>query len=274
MHLEEFEFEAYGESISGRYTQPQEIKGVLVLVHGFGAHSGRYLEHVVPMLLQTGVAVVLYDNIGHGKSGGKRGHCPSYEALLSILDTVIAKAQHFFPEQPLFLYGHSMGANLVLNYALRKDNQLHGIVGTSPYLRLAFKPPAWKVVLGKMLLRLIPSITLPSGLDPKGISRIPEEVEKYKSDPLVFDQVSPMFSFPIMEAGEWAIANAHTLKVETFLLHGDADPIIDHDATIEFDKNCPKTTLTIFEGGYHELHYDFCKDEMLALVRTWISEKL
>ncbi len=274
MDLKEFQFEAYGKTISGRYTQPQEVKGVLVLAHGFGAHSGRYLEYVVPMLLETGLAVVLYDNIGHGKSGGKRGHCPSYESLINILETVVEKARDRFPDKPVLLYGHSMGANLVLNYALRKGNQIQGVVATSPYLRLAFRPPTWKMILGKMLLRLLPSMTLPSGLDPKGISRIPEEVEKYKSDPLVFDQVSPMFSFPIMEAGEWAITNAHALKIETLLLHGTADPIIDHRATIEFDENSSKTTLTLFEGGYHELHYDLCKDEMLLLVGRWIAGKL
>ncbi len=274
MHLEEFRFEAYGTFISGRYVQPEEVKAVLVLAHGFGAHSGRYLEHVVPMLLKTGLAVVLYDTIGHGRSGGKRGHCPSYDALLSILGTVIGKAAHYFPRQPLFLYGHSMGANVVLNYVLRKDARLQGVVATSPYLRLAFKPPSWKMAVGKMLLRLMPSVTLPSGLDPKGISRIAEEVEKYKSDPLIFDAVSPMFSFPIMEAGEWAIANAHTLSVPTLLMHGTADPIIDYRATVEFDQNSSKTSLSLFEGGYHELHYDLCKDEMLAMVSTWIAEKL
>lgn len=271
MKTEEFRFYTYGSEIYGFSTQPEMVKGVVLLVHGFGEHSGRYTQHIIPMLNNLGLAVFIYDNIGHGKSEGKRGHCPSYKALLDILELVISKAKETFPAVPLYLYGHSMGGNLVLNYALRRKMDLTGVVATSPYLRLAFQPPKWKMILGKLMLLLMPSITLPSGLDPNGISRIPEEVEKYKKDPLVHDKVSPMFSFPIMAAGEWAIANAAQLTVDTLLLHGTADPIIDHTATQEFHQNSSKTTLKLFDGGFHELHNDLCSDEMLTAISSWFK---
>ncbi len=272
MNTEEFRFHTYGSEIYGFHTRPETVKGVVVLVHGFGEHSGRYLDQVIPMLLSSGIAVLTYDNIGHGKTSGKRGHCPNYNALLDILRDAIEKAESIYPNTPLFLYGHSMGGNLVLNYALRRDSKISGIVATSPYLRLAFQPPKWKMFLGRKLVNT--TITLSTGLDPTGISRIPEEVEKYKKDPLVHDKVSPMFSFPIMDAGEWAIVNASQLAVETLLVHGTADPIIDYKATQEFHKNSDKTTLKLFEGGFHELHNDFCSDEMLDEVASWLKERL
>ena len=265
MHNSEFTFESHYTNIYGCSTEPSQVHGVLVLVHGFGEHSGRYSGNIVPILNNLGLAVIVYDNIGHGKSGGKRGHCSSYLALMDILDKVVDKARDTFPDKALFLYGHSMGGNLVLNYALRSDTKLDGIIATSPYLRLAFRPPTWKMVLGKLMMRIMPSIALPSGLDPNGISRIPAEVEKYTSDALVHDKVSPMFSFPIMEAGEWAIANAGRLKVDTLLLHGTGDPIIDYRATQEFHENSNGTTLKLFEGGYHEL---------LETVRNWLRQQL
>ena len=237
MQFQDFTLEINNSRIYGSYIQPTEIKGVVVLVHGFGEHLGRYKDSVVPMLMNSKFAVVAYDNIGHGKSGGKRGHCPNYEALLDILDLMIVKTGSLFPNTPLFLYGHSMGGNLVLNYALRYNAELKGIIASSPYLRLGFEPPKWKMVLGKLMLKIWPSITLPSGLDPNGISRIKEEVEKYKSDPLVHDKVSPMYSFPIIDAGKWAIANASKLKVATLLIHGTGDPIIDYHGSQEFKQH-------------------------------------
>ncbi len=274
MEQHKFSFELYGTTIRGLYAQTDKVRGLVVLVHGFGEHSWRYLDDVIPRLLQASMAVVTYDNIGHGISGGKRGHCPSYGALLDILDTVIVKARSLFPKVPLFLYGHSMGGNLVLNYALKNNIELRGIVATSPYLRLAFQPPKWKMALGKTLLHLIPSMTMPSGLDPNGISRIHEEVSKYIQDPLVHDKVSPMFSFPIMDAGEWAISHAHQLQVDTLLLHGADDPIIDFRGTQAFHENSQKTTLEIFDGGYHELHKDLCKDQMLECIENWLRLQL
>jgi alpha-beta hydrolase superfamily lysophospholipase len=274
MQIQELNIASNNIKIYAGYIQPKEVKGVLVLVHGFGEHSGRYMENVIPMFLSTGLAVVVYDNFGHGKSGGKQGHCPSYEALLQLLDVVIEKAGSLFPQVPQFLYGHSMGGNLVLNYALRNTTNLKGIIASSPYLRLAFQPPKWKMVLGKAMLNIWPSITLPAGLDPNGISRIPEEVEKYKSDSLIHDKVSPMFSFPIIDAGKWAIINATSLNIETLLVHGTADPIIDFKGTKEFHENNNTTTLKLFEGGYHELHHDICKVELLNVIQNWLREQL
>ncbi|WP_394749198.1 alpha/beta hydrolase [Spongiimicrobium salis] len=274
MEYQKFDLKLYGTSLYGWYTQPNTLKGVVVLVHGMGEHSGRYLNSVIPKLLESGMAVVAYDNIGHGKSGGKRGHCPNYKALMDILEAVLLKARTLFSEKPLFLYGHSMGGNLVLNYALRHDFEIDGLVVSSPYLRLAFVPPKWKMVLGKIMLHIFPSLTLPSGLDARGISRIAEEVKAYKADELIHDKVSPMFSFPIMDAGEWVIQNANRLKVKTLLLHGTADPIIDHKATISFHEMANHSSLKLYEGGYHELHHDRCKDEVLAHIQDWFQEQL
>lgn len=269
----EFKIHTKGVEIFGFNTEPETIKGVVVLVHGFGEHSGRYVSQVIPMIHNSGLAVFTYDNIGHGKSEGKRGDCHSYNSLLDILEAVIAKAETQYPKLPVFLYGHSMGGNLVLNYVLRRESNISGVIATSPYLRLAFQPPKWKMILGKLMLHLLPSITLPSGLDAKGISRIPAEVEKYKNDPLVHDQVSPMFSFPIIDAGEWAISNAEQLKINTLLLHGDEDPIIDYNGSIQFHKNANTTSLKIFEGGYHELHNDLCKEEILEVISAWLKQQ-
>ncbi len=275
MELRNITMESNGIPIHAGFVAPRTVKGVVVLVHGFGEHSGRYMDNVIPVLVKIGFAVVAYDNFGHGRSGGKRGHCPNYMALLELLEVIINKAKSKFENSPLFLYGHSMGGNLVLNYALRKKSDVKGIIASSPYLRLGFQPPKWKMVLGKVMLYLWPSIIMPAGLDPKGISRIPEEVTRYKTDPLVHDKVSPMYSFPIMDAGEWAINNAADLNVDTLLIHGTGDAIIDYRGTEEFHRNSPdRTTLQLFDGGYHELHHDLCRKEVLICIQSWLRQQL
>ncbi|MBC8768113.1 lysophospholipase [Arenibacter sp. BSSL-BM3] len=256
------------------YARPKIEKGAVILVHGFGEHSSRYLEDVVPRLLKENLVVFGYDNIGHGKSGGKRGHCLTYYALIELLDIVFAKARLLNPNKPIFLYGHSMGGNLVLNHALRIKSDFTGIVASSPYLKLAFQPPKWKMTLGKAMLQIFPSITMSSGLNPQHISRIAQEVEKYIADPLVHDRVSPMYSFPIMEAGEWAINNGHKLKIPTLLLHGTGDKIIDYRGTQSFHENSNKTELQLIEGGYHELHKDVGCKGTLDLIASWLTNRM
>ncbi|MEJ2585670.1 MAG: alpha/beta fold hydrolase, partial [Robiginitalea sp.] len=137
--------------------------------------------------------------------------------------------------------------------------------------RLAFRPPGWKWQLGKVLQRIAPHITLPAGLDPKGISRDPREVSAYQEDPLIHDRVSPAYSFPVIEAGEWALANASKLTVPTLILHGTSDPIIDPEGSRLFDQKAPGTTLFEIEGGYHELHHDLDRDRYFKAIDKWLS---
>ena len=104
------------------------------------------------------------------------------------------------------------------------------------------------------------------------ISRDKSEVKKYTDDPLVHDKVSPMFVFPVIEAGEWAIENANKLKIPMLILHGTGDRIIDYKGSEAFSQNTEKSSLKLFEDGYHELHHDTCKEEFMKTILNWLDK--
>lgn len=270
-----FHFTVKKTKLFGQIWEPKNPpKAVIILVHGMGEHIHRYTDFVIPKLLDNDFAVVGFDQFGHGKSEGKRGHCPSYKALLDMLDNVITKGEKQFPYLPLFLYGHSLGGNLVINYSLKRTTNLKGIIATSPFLRLAFQPPKWKMIIGKLLLKIAPSIAMSSEIKTAAISRDKKEVEIYEQDTLVHDKISPMYSFPVMKNGEWAIENASKLKIPMLVLHGTGDRIIDYKGSEEFCENTQNATLQLFEDGYHELHHDLCKEEFMSSILTWLSNSL
>lgn len=273
MTHKEFTFNYHKTDFFGQYWQPENTKAIVVLIHGMGEHSDRY-HHVAKELVENDYGVIAFDHFGHGKTSGKRGHNPSYEAVLESVSKLIKKAKEVFGDKPMFLYGHSMGGNVVINYTLRKKHDLQGTIATSPMLKLAFQPPAWKLSLGKVMQKIAPSITLPSELDTSGISRIQEEVDKYVKDSLVHDKISPNFSILFFNAADWAITNASKLETPMYLLHGTDDKIIDYKGTEEFANNTSKATLKLYNGGYHELHNDECKDEMLQDVVNWLNSQL
>jgi alpha-beta hydrolase superfamily lysophospholipase len=273
MTHKEFNFNFYKTKFYGQYWEAENTKAIVVLAHGMGEHSSRY-QHVAKKLTDNDFSVVAFDHFGHGKTEGKRGHNPNFEAVLDSISKVIEKAKKLFPEKPIFLYGHSMGGNAVVNYGIRKEHQLKGIIATSPFLKLAFKPPAIKLFVGKMLQNLIPSLTMGNELDVNAISRDKKEVKKYMNDPLIHAKISPNYSIKFIETGEWAIENAGKLKTPMILLHGTADSIIDYKGTQEFANNSKNATLKLYEGGYHELHNDLCQEEMLQDVVDWLDSKL
>lgn len=275
MTNQEFGFKFHNTQFYGQYFTPSTIKGVVILVHGMGEHSGRYTEFVIPKLVEQNLAVITYDQFGHGKTSGKKGHNPNFEALLDTLTKITEQAKEIFGDIPTFLYGHSMGGNVVINYILRRQHNFKGIVATSPLLRLAFQPPKWKLTVGKVIQKIAPSITMPSELDVNSISRDLVEVEKYIDDPLVHDKISPNYSLAIFEAGEWAIANANKLTTPMLVIHGTGDKITDYKASQEFvDNTNGKATLKLFDNGYHELHNDLEKETFINILTQWIINNI
>ena len=241
MTHKEFNFDFYNTKFYGQYWEAKNTKAVVVLAHGMGEHSSRY-KYVAKKLTDNNFSVVAFDHFGHGKTEGKRGHNPNFEAVLESISKVIEKARKLFPEKPVFLYGHSMGGNAVVNYSIRKEHQVKGIIATSPFLKLAFKPSAIKLFVGRMLQNIAPSLTMGNELDVK--------------------------------TGEWAIENADKLKTPMFLLHGTADSIIDYKGTEKFANNSKNATLKLYKGGFHELHNDLCKEEMLQDIVDWLDAQL
>lgn len=275
MTLNEFDFQVAGIKLHGQYYSPKLIKAVVVLIHGLGEHSKRYERTVIPFLWEKSVAVISYDQFGHGNSEGKRGNHPGYSSLLDAVDHVISKASSLFPEQPIFLYGHSMGGNIAINYGLQRPGVVKGLIVTSPFLRLAFEPPQWKMAFAGVLDKIMPSITMPSEIDVNAISRDKNEIEAYELDSLVHDRVSTGYSLEIMKQGEWAIEHAGELKVPMLLLHGTKDRLTSYKASVDFaDRAQEHVEIVLYEGAYHELHHDLDKEKMFEKMRSWIEYQI
>ena len=261
-----------GLDMVARGWAPQaEPKAALMLVHGLGEHVNRY-DHVAAALTEKGYALLGFDLRGHGKSGGPRGHIPSYAALMDDISDFFKQIEERYPEAPRFLYGHSLGGNLVLNYALRRKPDLHGVIATGPWLRLAFDPPASQVTLGRLMNGIAPGFTQHSKLNTKGLSHDQRVVGAYENDPLVHDKISARLFVEMYETGQWALAHAAEFPLPLLLMHGSDDPITSARASREFaEKAGDKVTLKLWDGRYHEIHNELEKDQVFAFMLDWLG---
>jgi len=242
--------------------------GVVCLVHGLGEHCGRY-SHVAENFVKSGYAFAGFDLRGHGRSDGQRGHAPSYGALLDDVSLFLHHVSVIFPGVPRFLYGHSLGGGVALNYGLRCNADLAGIVATSPWLRTTTPPPGWKVVLGRLLYRVAPGFALANGLDSGDLSHDHDLV--YDEDPLVHSKISAQLAIDAIEAGEWALNHADELVLPVLLVHGDADAITSYEATRQFgSKVRGDCTLKVWPGLFHETHNELNRDEIVAFNLEWV----
>lgn len=247
---------------------------VIALVHGQGEHIGRY-AHVAKWYNEHGVALMGFDQQGYGKSEGIRGHADSLEVLLNDIGQFLEKTRERYPGKPLFLYGHSLGGGLALHFALRRNPVIDGLIVTSPLIRLAFQPPALKILAGKILRRFMPTLTLPTGLAANFISHDTAVVKAYKTDPLVHDKLSAAAGIAILEMGEWLDHVSGTFSLPVLLMHGADDKITSAAATREFfNRATGNVTHHEWPGLWHETHNEPEKAQVFEYTLAWMKAVL
>ncbi|MDA8335541.1 MAG: lysophospholipase [Peptococcaceae bacterium] len=262
-----------GLTLYGRVWEPVDVRAVLALVHGLGEHSGRYGQFA-GRLGEKGFAVAAIDQRGFGRSPGGRGRINSYADLLDDIGLLLRATEQLFPDKRRFLYGHSMGGGLVLNYALRRRAALAGVVATSPWLRLTREPGPLTTALARALGAVWPGFVLGNGLDPASLSRDPAVVLTYIRDPLVHDRIAARLFTACQRAGSNALANGARFPVPLLLMHGSADRITSPAASREFAGRVQgDCTFRIWEGYYHELHNEPENGEFYDFLVRWLAER-
>jgi|MEHZ01.4.fsa_nt_MEHZ011227477.1_2 alpha-beta hydrolase superfamily lysophospholipase len=259
--------------------QVAEPEFYLVAIHGMGEHAGRY-GWLANQVAAEGGSFSCLDLRGHGLSEGQRGHSPNYPQLLEDVADFI-DIQHEGQDRPLFLFGHSLGGGLALNYALEADTyckdpirRISGVIASSPLLRLAFQPPTWKLFLARKLVKSMPSFSLNRGIKPWLLTRDENARISYKADSLVHERVSAALTIGFFDAGESALAKANELQVPALILHGETDQVTSIDASIEFaEKAGEKADFKSFPNCYHELINEPERDQVAATILSWIQER-
>jgi alpha-beta hydrolase superfamily lysophospholipase len=256
-----------------RWAQADDPRAQVVITHGAGEHLARY-EHVAEWLSAAGYEVHAYDQRGHGRSQGKRADLGSMDAAVADLRSVIALARSERPERRLFLLGHSMGGCIALEYALRHEDELDGLILSSPLASLNAASAATRAI-SKAVGSLLPRLGV-YAVDTGLVSRDPEVVRSYEQDPLVFHGKLPARTVAELTRSVEAFPERLPgLRAPLLVFHGREDRITEpagselvHELAGSADK-----TLEIFDGLYHETLNEPEQDRVLDLIVAWLDAR-
>jgi alpha-beta hydrolase superfamily lysophospholipase len=265
---------ADGTKLAYRSWPLQGANLTFAVVHGLGEHSGRYERFANGMALR-GMATYAVDLRGHGESDGPRGHVDSWARWVDDAAAFVAHVEQQAEGGEVVPLGHSFGGAVMLS-TVRAGNLPHAkrFVLSSPALRVKVPVPAWKSALGQVAARVAPALTLDNEVDPHSVSRIPEVVEAYRTDPLVHSKISARTFDEWGRAARENLAHAGDITIPFLILAGTADPLIDPAGSEQLHRNAPKLSeLHLLEGRYHEPFNDLGSEEVFDLIAAWLGRR-
>ncbi|XP_067854494.1 monoglyceride lipase-like isoform X2 [Heptranchias perlo] len=270
---------ADGNYLFCRYWEPPTPpRGLVMIVHGAGEHSGRYSE-VATMLVKHSLFVFTHDHIGHGQSEGERLVVSDFSVY--VRDCL----QHFdmmtksHPQLKIFLVAHSMGGLIAIHVANERQDNIAGAVFIAPLVLMNPESATpIKIFCAKLLNHVLPNVSL-GYMEPRWISREEKEVVDYINDPLNYHgPVRVKFAVVLLHA----VANLEkvlpTISTPMLILHGDADKLCDIRGSYLLLEKAASTdkTLKVFTKSFHQLHRELptVTAEVLAEIENWLEDRL
>lgn len=229
-------------------------KAVLAFVHGHGTHCRRY-DDWFDAFVKEGFAVISYDLRGHGRSGGKQGTIHRYNEYLEDTSLLMQKARENFPSSPIVLYGHSMGATIVLSYLGLGHNLPELAVLASPWLALVQPPGKFKSLAIWIADSLLPQVTIKTGLKSKDFAPPATNEPPRERDPLMHKKMSARCFREVQRATVKIGSASLPSTIPMLFMHGSNDKVSAPWATGALAKSLSGEIIYHeWIDGPHQLH--------------------
>ena len=246
----------------------------VAVVHGYAEHLGRQAE-ITRALTDAGYTAHLIDCRGHGQSGGKRAFVEKFDDYLSDLDLFLARIKEQAKGLPVFLLSHSHGGLISARYLLDKPEAVRGAIFSAPFFRLKLQVSPLKIMAGKLIGRVLPSLPMKNELKAEQLTRDVAIQNATKADPLYQQIATPGWFTASTTAQETVLRRATEFVTPFLLLFGGADPIADPSAGREFfDAATSKDKQhKQYDGLLHELFHEPERDVVFKDVVGWLDER-
>lgn len=251
---------------------PENMKAMVIFVHGVGEHSGRY-QYLAGKLYNAGYGILRFDLRGHGKSGGPRGFADTITRFSDDILLFYDKVKESFPDLPVYTLGHSMGSFISVVFAITHPGRLQGqILSGLPAIVLPL-PEIRKMKL--LPYKLFPMIRIGNSLGDR-LSRDPEIFEKYRTDPLNLKKGTiKMTGVMFLEGPEWLSGHVKEYNLPCLLLHGGDDRIVTPASSEWFYSGISSSEKQrkVYPGLFHEIFNEPEKDLVIGDVLSWLDSK-
>lgn len=248
--------DGYRHRIYYRHWTADEPRARVLLLHGFGEHTGHY-HRLAYSLTAAGYDVFGPDHLGHGHTGGTPpGHFPSVAELAENAAILVAHVEAESPAMPIAVVGHSLGALAGAMLAISDPSKWACLVMTGA--------PLWG----------LPAAA--AGRTDLIMSRDDFYLDALSNDPLGFDTAPAEDNLwsAITLAGSKIRCSLPALGLPILLINGEHDAFAPADQAQEFATELRSGRAVTIANGYHDIPNDRAHAAVAREIQDAIAESL
>ncbi len=248
-------------------------RAIIVLIHGFNAHSG-YMAWPAEQFAARGLAAYALDLRGRGKSEGERFYVQSFSDYLTDVNTLVSRARSEHPGLPIYVLGHSAGGVIATSYVFEHQDEIAGLVCESFAFDVGLPHLVQLALEG--VGHLAPHVHVFS-LNNADFSRDPQAVDRMNHDPLIEKESQPAeTAAELLRAAARLKEHMPAFRVPVLIIHGTADKATRPAGSQYFYDHASATdkTLKLYEGHFHDLLNDVGKETVLADIQAWLDARI
>ncbi|HYN88470.1 MAG TPA: alpha/beta hydrolase [Ardenticatenaceae bacterium] len=255
-------------------------RAILVVLHGIAVHARLYTE-LAETATERGYAVFALDHRGHGESEGERVQVGRFSDFVDDVHVLVQAARTTYPNLPVFLLGQSMGSLIALQYALRHQDELAGLIVAGVALQIGEHVSPWLKRVGRLIVAVAPSLRVvgvgPSQEPGALLSHDEEVTRRLVADPLCYQgKIKARIAYELGQAAAQARARVAELTLPLLILHGEEDRLANPEGArlLYAQAGSADKTLKLWPGFWHEPLLETGRAEVVALLLSWLDERV
>lgn len=250
-------------------------KAVLLLVHGLGAHTGRW-EFLADFFFKNDISSYALELKGFGETRGSRGHIDSFNVYFDDIRRLLNIIKRENPKQKVFLLGESMGGIISFLMAIYEPGLFSGLICISPAFqsRLKFTLLDYLKIFFPLLYNPKKQFDLP--FNSEMCTRDIDYQKTMDADEREYRRASSKL------LSEFAIAQIRSqilkdrLKTPVLFLVAGVDKLVDSGESLKIFKGLKVKDKAIIQypNMYHALSIELGREAVFSDILNWLEKRI
>lgn len=271
-----------GENRTALAWRRESGKGVLVCIHGLSG-SGEQFGPVAEFLGEYSVYAMELRGQGLDPVVHRRAMLLDLPAQHRDIADFLAAVRERHPDEPLFLFGESMGSLLSASFAANHPAaDIRGLILSVPVVELIRPVPRWLSATVRAIAQVFPKLKFYPSWFVNGETVAPPLTRDraYQDAMRQKPHYIRVFTLKFLSELGDLISSSHAIATRittpSLVLAAGNDCFVSvSQISAWFEKlAAPDKTLKIYGDAYHLLWHDHDRDQVLSDIANWILQRL